>query len=197
MKILLVDDHPAMRFAIGALLGTSEDMELTGETDNANEALRLAQNESPNLAIVDLQLRGEQSGIELCRELKSLPDPPKVLVYTAHNSREHAQSALLAGADGFMHKGLDYEELPEAARRTCTGERPWLMGAEEDEAERQLRPATNEPSLTSRERDILDLVHKGYTNPEIASELSVSLSTVKSHVGHILRKTGRSSRREL
>jgi NarL family two-component system response regulator LiaR len=197
LKVLLVDDHPAMRFAISALLGTSEDMELVGEADNAGEALSLAQDKSPDLTIVDLQLKGSQSGIELCRELKSLPEPPKILVYTAHNSREHAHSALLSGADGFMHKGLDYEELPEAVRRTCAGERPWLMGFEEKEAERQLQTVSEENDLTSREHDILDLVHKGRTNPEIATKLSVSLSTVKTHVGHILRKTGRNSRREL
>lgn len=102
MKILLVEDHPAMRFAIGALLGTSEDMELVGEADSAEEALGLAMEKIPDLAIVDLQLKGDQSGIELCRDLKSLPSPPKVLIYTAHNTREHAQSALLSGADGFQ-----------------------------------------------------------------------------------------------
>lgn len=171
-------------------------MELVGEAGNADEALRLAQQKTPDLTIVDLQLKGDQNGIELCRALKTLPDPSKVLIYTAHNTREHAQSSLIAGADGFMHKGLDYEELPDAVRRTYFGERPWLMGAEEEDGD-QLKIAPDEDYLTSRERDILDLVHKGRTNPEIATELSVSLSTVKTHVGHILRKTGRNSRREL
>lgn len=196
MRILLVDDHPAMRFAIGALLGTAADLELVAEADNAGEALILARNERPDLAIVDLQLKGEGSGIELCRQLKSLPASPKVLIYTAHNTREHTHSALLSGADGFMHKGLDYEELPEIIRRTHDGERPWLLGVEEQEAGHQLNNDL-EHSLTPRERDILALVHKGRTNPEIASELSVSLSTVKTHVGRILKKTGRNSRREL
>ena len=195
MKILLVDDHPAMRFAIGALLETSDDVELVGEAENAVEALNLTQNKKPDLAIVDLQLKGDLNGIELCRTLKSLHDPPKVLIYTAHNSREHAQSSLIAGADGFLHKGLAYEELPDAVRRTYSGERPWLMGVEELDGD-QLKTAPNKDSLTSRERDILDLVHKGRTNPEIAAKLSVSLATVKTHVGHILRKTGRNSRRD-
>lgn len=82
-----------------------------------------------------------------------------------------------------------------AVRRTYFGERPWLMGVEEEDGN-QLKTASDENSLTSRERDILDLVHRGHTNPEIATELSVSLSTVKTHVGHILRKTGRNSRRD-
>lgn len=196
MKILIVDDHPAMRFAVGALLGSSEDMELVGEADNAEEALRQAQENSPDLAIVDLQLKGEGSGIELCREMKSLPDPPKVLVYTAHNTREHAHAALLSGADGFLHKSLDYEELPDVVRRTCASERPWLLGIEEEEAGRQLQ-ADSKSALTTREKEVLDLIRIGRTNAEIAAELSVSLSTIKTHVGHILRKTERESRREL
>lgn len=170
-------------------------MDLVGETGHAGEALGLAREKSPDLAIVDLQLKGAGSGVELCRELKSLPDPPKILVYTAHNSREHAQAALLSGADGFLHKGLDYGKLPEIVRRTHDGERPWLLGFEE-EAQRQLQADAESP-LTDRERDILELLRAGRTNPEISSELSVSLSTVKTHVGHILKKTGRSSRREL
>lgn len=196
MKILIVDDHPVMRFAVGALLGSSEDMELVGEADNAEEALRQAQENSPDLAIVDLQLKGEGSGIELCREMKSLPDPPKVLVYTAHNTREHAHAALLSGADGFLHKSLDYEELPDVVRRTCASERPWLLGIEEEEAGRQLQ-ADSKSALTTREKEVLDLIRIGRTNAEIAAELSVSLSTIKTHVGHILRKTERESRREL
>lgn len=196
MKILIVDDHLAMRFAVGALLGSSEDMELVGEADNAEEALRQAQENSPDLAIVDLQLKGEGSGIELCREMKSLPDPPKVLVYTAHNTREHAHAALLSGADGFLHKSLDYEELPDVVRRTCASERPWLLGIEEEEAGRQLQ-ADSKSALTTREKEVLDLIRIGRTNAEIAAELSVSLSTIKTHVGHILRKTERESRREL
>jgi NarL family two-component system response regulator LiaR len=195
LKILLVDDHPAMRFAVGALLGVKDDMQVVGEADNAEEALRLARKHPLDLAIVDLQLKEAHNGIELCKELKALPEPPKVLIYTAHNSRELAQSSLLAGADGFLYKGLDYEELHQTARRTCEGERPWLLGVEE-EPEQQLETGST-PSLTARERDILDLIHAGRTNPEIASELSLSLSTIKSHVGNILRKTERKNRREL
>jgi DNA-binding NarL/FixJ family response regulator len=92
---------------------------------------------------------------------------------------------------------MDHERLPEIARSTRDGERPWLLGIEEEELEPHLRVVAGEEPLTSRERDILDLVYKGLTNPEIASELSISLSTVKTHMGRILRKTGRSSRREL
>lgn len=197
MRILLVEDHPAMRFAVGALLRTEVDMETVGETDNAGQALGLARSEKPDLAVVDLQLRGDGDGVELCRELKSLPEPPKVLIYTAYNSREHAQSVLLSGADGFLHKGVDHEKLPEAVRLTQAGERPWLLGMEGEELESHPRVVSGEEPLTSRERDILDLVYKGLTNPEIASELSISLYTVKTHMGRILRKTGRSSRREL
>jgi DNA-binding NarL/FixJ family response regulator len=81
MRILLVEDHPAMRFAVGALLRAEGDMDLAEETDNTGEALELARSEKPDLAIVDLQLKGDGDGVELCRELKSLPSPPKVLIY--------------------------------------------------------------------------------------------------------------------
>jgi DNA-binding NarL/FixJ family response regulator len=92
---------------------------------------------------------------------------------------------------------MDHERLPEIVRSTREGERPWLLGIEEEELAPLPRVVPGEEPLTTTERVVLDLVYRGHTNPEIALELSVSLSTVKTHMSHILRKTGRSSRREL
>lgn len=197
MRILLVEDHPAMRFAIGALLRSETDLAVVAETDNSGQALELARCETPDVAVVDLQLKGVVSGVELCRDLKSLPAPPRVLIYTAYNSTKHAQATFLSGADGFLHKGVAYEKLPEAIRACQAGERPWLLGVEGEEVDSSPRVVPGEEPLTATERVVLDLVYRGLTNPEISSELSVSLSTVKTHVGSILRKTGRKNRREL
>lgn len=197
MRVLLVEDHPAMRFAVRTLLELVEKMEVVGETGEANEALRLAEKDAPDVVVLDLGLEDGGSGVELCREIKALPDPPHVLVHTAHNSPDAVSSALLSGADGYVHKGIDHEELPRAVRRVLSGERVWLLGPESAEAERRLRKAPPASSLTPREGEVFALILRRLTNAEIARELSLSLPTVKTHVGNVLKKHGFRSRREL
>ena len=145
MRVLLVEDHPAMRFGVRTLLELEGDVEVVGEVEDAEEAGRAAREKEPDLAIVDLQLRGRTGGVELCRELKALPSPPKVLVYTAHNKKDLASLALLSGADGFVHKGLDFRSLPEVVMRVRDGVRVWLLGVEEGEADVHCMIISDEP----------------------------------------------------
>lgn len=195
MRVLLVEDHSAMRFGLRAFLEFVAKMEVVGEAENAGEALRLVEETGPDLVLLDLRLKGKQNGIELCREIKDLPDPPKVLVYTEFNSGKQRTAAMQAGADGFVHKGLDHEQLPRIIRDVCSGEPVWLPGEEEME----LQPAdlTAEKPLTPRETEVAALVIRGHTNAEIAGKLSISVSTVKSHVRHVLHKLNLENRRAL
>ncbi|MDX6380069.1 MAG: hypothetical protein QOI57_1093 [Rubrobacteraceae bacterium] len=195
MRILLVDDHPTVRFGLKHLLASAD--EVVGEAENATDAVWLVQDLRPDLVLLDLRL-GEDSGIEVCREIKALPGAPRVLVFTAHASVEDIAEATLAGADGYLHKGVAGDKILDAVRRTHAGQRVWLLPAEnEDEAADRIRETSGEARLTPKEKEVFALVLKRRTNPEIADELYISLYTVKNHVSSILRKLGLKSRREI
>ncbi len=196
MRILLVDDHPTVRFGLRHLL-VSAGFEVVGEAEDAAGALRLVGELRPDLVLLDLRL-GEDSGIEVCREIKALYEAPRVLVFSAHSSVEDVAGATLAGADGYLHKGVGGEELIDAVRRTVAGGRVWLLPSEnEEEAAARIREASSEARLTPKEKEVFALVLTRRTNAEIAGELYISLYTVKNHVSSILRKLGLKSRREI
>jgi DNA-binding NarL/FixJ family response regulator len=195
VRILLVDDHPTVRFGLKHLLAFAA--EVVGEAENADDAVRLARELHPELVLLDLRL-GEDSGIEVCREIKALPDAPRVLVFTAHASVEDVAGATLAGADGYMHKGIEGEGILAALERIHSGKHVWLLPAgNEVEVATRLRETSGGVRLTPKEKEVFALVLKRRTNPEIAEELYISLYTVKNHVSSILRKLGLKSRREI
>ena len=199
MKVLLVDDHPTIRLGVKLLLSSAGGIEVVGEAESAAGAVRLARNLRPDLVLLDLRL-GEGSGVEACREIKEMPDAPRVLVFTAHTAIEDVAGATLAGADGYLHKGVGGEELLGAVRRIHKGGRVWLLPASagsEGEAEKRLAKTSDEARLTPKEKEVFALVLKRRTNAEIASELDIILYTVKNHVSSILRKLGLKSRREI
>ena len=196
MRILLVDDHPTVRFGLKHLLESAAGNEVVGEAGNAADAVRLAGELRPDVVLLDLRL-GEDSGIEVCREMKAVPDAPLVLVFTAHTGVEDVAAATLAGADGYLHKGVAGEELLDAVERTYAGGRVWLLPAAEEETASRIEEASGEARLTPKEKEVFALVLKRRTNPEIAGELYISLYTVKNHVSSILRKLGLKSRREI
>ena len=194
VRILLVDRQPATRLGLRVLIGDIKGAEMVGEAANTDEALRLSEQLGPDLVIVDPDL-GDRIGV--CGELKAMARPPRVLVYSDDNSRESVAAASLAGADGFVHKGTGTEVLPEAVRKTCAGERVWILGPAEPHSETALRARIEAAKLTPREKDILDLLLKRRTNPEIAGHLHVSVNTVRTHVKNVLKELGAGSRREL
>ena len=196
MRILLVDDHPTVRFGLKHLLESAAGNEVVGEAGNATDAVRLAGELRPDVVLLDLRL-GEDSGIEVCREMKALVQAPRVLVFTAHTGVEDVAAATLAGADGYLHKGVAGEELLDAVERTYAGGRVWLLSAAEEETASRIEEASGEARLTPKEKEVFALVLKRRTNPEIAGELYISLYTVKNHVSSILRKLGLKSRREI
>lgn len=199
MKVLIADGHPITRLGIKSLL-LMTDARVVGEAGDGGEALRLVEETRPDLVIMDLNLQGEVDGAEVCRRTKSVgPRPPRVLVYTSGESAEEVSSCLLAGADGCLPKRAVNEELLDAIRRAAAGERVWdleeLVASEVPKS--RLRPEPKDARLTPKEREVVGLMLRRYTNARIAEELHLSLPTVKTHVRNILGKLGLKSRWEI
>ncbi|MCA1705724.1 MAG: response regulator transcription factor, partial [Actinobacteria bacterium] len=127
MRVLLVDDHPSLRLGVKVLLTGTHDLEVVGEAKDAQVAVKLTSELEPDLVILDLRLRGEKGGITACQEIKALPEAPRVLIYTAYSSAEDLSAAALAGADGYLCKGIEGPSLVDVIRRTCAGERVWVI----------------------------------------------------------------------
>lgn len=198
--ILLVEDHPIVRLGLRTVLETQPDMRIVAESTTEAHALEVVKEKSPGLVILPLRLGGELRGVELCREIKSGPDAPQVLIYTSYNSREDASSAYLSGADSFLHKGEQTSRLLDTIRAVTSGRRVWILGSEGLESSEQLRNLerrVENSRLTAREREILGFMLQRFTNAEIANELFIEIPTVKTHVRSILQKLGIRRRQDL
>lgn len=197
MKVMLVEDHPAMRLGLATAFELVEEIELVGEAEDGQRALELATEHRPEVVLLDLRIKGEVAGVEICRELKSLPDPPRVVIYTAYNSSEDVFATRLAGADSYVHKGEEPQKVMEVIRETYEGKRVWLMGYEQDEISSRLDSLSSGSDLTPREKEIFPLLVRQYTNARIARELCISPRTAKNHASSILKKLGVGNRTEL
>src|SRR5918997_3250715 len=198
IRVLVVDRWPALRLGIRTSLLQAKYAEVVGEAGEAKQALWLNSRLHPDVVLLDIALAHERDGLELCKLLKASPaNKPRVLVYTARNSREEVAAASLAGADGFLHKGIDYESIGETVYNVHTGQRIWALGHAEEESESKLSAMIEEASLTSKEQEVLSFLLRRYTNAEIAEQLSLSSNTVKTHVSSILRKLALHSRQQL
>lgn len=200
LRVVLVDDHTVLCEALGQCLEAEPDMELAAVASTSIEARRFFESSTADVAVVDVAL-GVDDGIELARWLRGLPDPPTVVVLTCLRSREVVLSALAAGASGFVSKNSDPDEVARcirlsAAGHICIWPEPivgaWGIGSEPSFSD----PATLVASLSPRERETLSLMVSGMGRAAIASELYVSLNTVRTHMTHIFRKLGVRSRTE-
>ncbi|MGH8903762.1 MAG: LuxR C-terminal-related transcriptional regulator [Egibacteraceae bacterium] len=191
-----MDKHPVMRLGIVALLRPEDDIQAIDAAESIDEAVRFAADEHPDVVVLDFILKGQQSGAGLCRQLKSASSPPGVVIYTDSDAAEELFLCQLSGADSYVHKDEEPGRLLEAIRATHAGKRVWFMGGEETSTLNQPAVCEN-ASLTPRERQILGLMLKRYTNSDIAGELGISLQTVKNHASNVLRKIGVSRRTDL
>jgi len=195
IRVLLVDDHAMVRRGLAAFLKAYPDLELCGEVESGEEAVRLCAEFSPDVVLMDLML-GELDGATATRLIRQ--DCPEIQVIALTSFREDTlvQRALQAGAISYLLKNVSADELAAAIRAAHAGQStlaPEAMAA-------LLNAASDSPALgydlTLRERDVLALMVKGLSNTEIAGRLIVSQSTIKTHVSSILAKLGASSRTE-
>lgn len=197
-SVFVVDDHDIIRRGIAALLGAEPDMHLVGEAASAAEALVRVPAAAPQVAVLDVRLP-DGNGVELCRELQSrLPDL-RCLMLTSFDDQEALLDAIMAGAAGFVLKGVVSEELVGAIRKVGAGEvllDPRRTEAMLDVLRKEQRKADPLRELTAREREVLELIGEGLTNREISARMHLAEKTVKNYVSQMLAKLAMRHRSE-
>ena len=191
LRILMVDDHPIVRFGIRQMINTQTDLEICAEADSAESALELARMWTPDVALVDLSL-AQGSSLGLIRELREAVAGMEILVLSMHDEALYAERALRAGARGYIMKQAAIEGLIDAIRQVGNG-RIYLSESLTQRALERLRnPEAGYPdllgTLTDRELQVLDLIGYGKTTSDIAEQLEVSIKTIETYRSNIKTK---------
>ncbi|OZM73170.1 DNA-binding response regulator [Amycolatopsis antarctica] len=189
--VLLIDDHEVVRRGLRELLGDEPDIEVVAEAGSVDEALAVAMHVEPDVAVVDVRL-GDGDGVTLCRDLRSLPNPPHCLMLTAFDDEEAMVGAIMAGAAGYLLKQVRGQDVVNAVREVAAG-RSLLDPVTTGHVLDRLRgpgPADELAAFTERERSVLELIGQGLSNREIAGELFLAEKTVKNYVTSVLGKLG-------
>lgn len=196
IRILVADDHPVVRDGLVMILNTQPDFDVIGQADNGADAVRLACSLKPDVVMLDLEMPG-MDGLDALKQLRERAPELPVLVFTAFDTDERIVGAVQAGAKGYLLKGAPRNELFNAVRVVSEGG-ALLQPVVASKLMNHMRHQNDQPaeSLTEREDEVLDLLAKGKTNKEIASELVITERTVKFHISSILGKLGAGNRTE-
>lgn len=197
VRVVVVDDHEIVRTGLIALLEREDDIAVVGSALTAAEALDVIEDTAPDVAIVDHQMP-EMTGVELCRIVTARHPEVAVIMLTASLEDGVVQTALEAGARGYVAKDVEAMDLKRAIRAVAAGEAyldPKIAGRVARWAGRR-RVSTREAPLTAREVDVLRLVAEGVITRDIARRLALSENTVRTYVRRILAKLDCKSRRD-
>jgi DNA-binding NarL/FixJ family response regulator len=183
IRVLIADDHPVVRDGLSGIFGGAEDFEVVGLASDGEEAVELARRLKPDVVLMDLRMP-RMDGVTAIRQLAPAQ---RILVLTTFDADTDVLPAIEAGATGYLLKDAPRSELYRAVRAAARGEAVLSPPV----ATRVLRAArSDEPSLSAREVEILELVARGTTNREAAERLFISEATVKTHLIHIYAKLG-------
>lgn len=198
-RIVIIDDHPLLRKGLRQLADLTEEILIIGETDNGEQGVAMVEELRPDLVLLDLNMPGIH-GLEILRMLKRIKPAPKVAILTVSDAQENIVAAIRGGADAYLLKDIDPEELLEKLRELADGRLAMSPNIAEclALALRSDGHGGGDPAkgLTEREREILLHISDGESNKVIARKLDIAEATVKVHVKHLLKKLGLKSRVE-
>ncbi|MFG3308362.1 response regulator [Streptomyces wuyuanensis] len=198
LTVLLVDDEPLVRAGLRAVLEAQPDIEVVGEAADGAAVIPLVRQRRPDVVVMDVRMP-LMDGIEATRAvLRTVAEPPKIVVVTTFENDEYVYGALRAGADGFLLKRARPAEIVQAVRLVAEGDsllfpaavRQLASSHGRDYGNTEARNAMERAALTEREGEVLRLMAQGLSNAEIAASLLVGIETVKSHVSSLLAKLG-------
>jgi NarL family two-component system response regulator LiaR len=195
IRVLVVDDHTMVRRGLATFLKVFDDLELAGEAANGQAAIQLCAQLQPDVVLMDMVMP-EMDGATATRLIRKQSPLIQVLALTSFKEEILVQSALQAGAIGYLLKDLSADELAQAIRAAHAGRATLSPEAAQALVHAASQPPAPGIDLTERERAVLALMVEGLNNTQIAARLTVSPSTVKSHVSNILSKLGVTSRTE-
>jgi two-component system invasion response regulator UvrY len=199
-KVLLIDDHPVVRYGIERLLEGDERFELCGAAGDVASAKKLVDAKRPDLIVLDLMLGG-RDGLELVRDLCALHPRGRILVFSAQPEMIYAHRAFLAGASGYLMKDEGLEKIPDALETLLRGERHASGPVQRAIFQKLAGVSSVSPpeveSLSDRELQVLRLMGAGFGTAQIAKELSLSMKTVGTYRERLKNKLGANDGREL
>ena len=203
VRVLIVDDHAILRQALRLLLSEEAEIEVVGDASNGREAVAATEKLMPDVVLMDMVMPG-LNGLEATRQIRKRYPNTRVLILTGYMEDEQILSALRAGASGYIVKKSDTEELLLGIRAVHRGNTYFSSAISDGDAINQfLWQAKKEDGkvgydlLTSREREVLQLIAEGYSNQRIAQELFISVKTVEAHKSHIMSKLHAGNRTDL
>ncbi|MCP1312580.1 response regulator transcription factor [Paenibacillus tyrfis] len=203
IKLLIVDDHAVVRSGLLLLLDGKQGIEVVGEAADGDEGICKAVELKPNVVLMDLSMPNGKDGLTATTELKKVLPETAILILTMHDDEEYLFHSIHAGASGYILKSAPHEELLWAIKSVASGNAylyptatKKLMGEYLERIKNGENGGTYE-TLSEREKEILSLVAKGYSNKEIAEQLILSVKTVETHKAKVMEKLGLKTRPEL
>lgn len=197
IRLVLADDHPMIRAGFKTLLAQSDDFEVAGEAENGQELIKVVSSVKPDVTLVDVHMPGT-NGLEALEKLHAMFPNIKFIVLTMHEEREYVQKALKAGADGYLLKNIEREELENAIHTVFKGGKYFSPEITAVLADSVARPSSAEAGeITPREKEVLALVAAGHSTKQIADQLGISIRTVETHRINMLKKMEVSNSAEL
>ena len=190
IRVLIADDHAIVRMGLASLLGTKNDIEVVGEADDGEAAVRKAIKLSPDVVIMDLMMP-KKDGVTATSEICAQLPGTKVMILTSYGTADGIAHALEAGASGALMKSTEFSEFVAALRSVAAGGRVVAP-----EIERQLAEDPPVPDLTPRQEEILHSIMRGLTNADIAKQLGIREDSVKEHANILFSKIGATNRAE-